>query len=187
MTIYDIAQKVKFLVEDNRILNLGEIIRYNNRPKIKNENVAEHSFYVASTTLKICKMYNLDNETTLKALQFAIIHDIPELLIGDLPFETKEYNQHLKEEVEKAELNSLAADMPEYFNLYSKFLEEEKHETIPFLVVKLADTISVVQYSMREIELGNGTDSMNSIFERAIGRVTKLILKLETKISEAQK
>jgi hypothetical protein len=44
MTAYFNYNKVKAL-GDNIIMELGEIIRYNNRNKIKSENVAEHSFY----------------------------------------------------------------------------------------------------------------------------------------------
>jgi 5'-deoxynucleotidase YfbR-like HD superfamily hydrolase len=175
--------KVKAL-GDTQILGLGEIIRYNNRPKIKNENVAEHTFYVASTVLKICRMFNLDDSVKFKALEFAVVHDVPELLVGDVPYDTKVNNPALREAVEQAEIIALEQYMPEYLESYSQFLKEEKEETLPYLVTKLADTVSVLQYSNREIDLGNKTEQMKKINEGAQERVAKLIEKLEAKIQE---
>jgi putative hydrolase of HD superfamily len=172
---------------DTTILGLGEIIRYNNRPKIKHENVAEHSFYVITTVLKIVKMFNLSDEIKYKALEFATVHDIPELMVGDIPYDTKVNNPALREACEQAEVIALEQNMPEYLDSYKKFIEEEKQETIPYLVTKLADTVSVLQYSNREISLGNQTPQMRDINEGAQERVARLIQKLEDKITEESK
>lgn len=169
---------------ETQILGLGEIVRYNNRPKIKTENVAEHTFYVASTVLKLCTIFNLNESIKNKALEFAIVHDIPEILIGDVPYDTKVNNPLLREEIEKAEIKSLSDHMPEYLDSYSKFIEEEKLETTAYLVTKLADTISVLQYSNRELDLGNNTEQMKNINSDSKGRIQKLINKLRDSIEE---
>jgi 5'-deoxynucleotidase YfbR-like HD superfamily hydrolase len=167
-----------------QILGLGQIIRYNNRPKIKNENVAEHSFYVIATVLKICKMFNIDEATKHKALEFATVHDIPEMFVGDIPYDTKVANPELTELLQEAELNELEKHMPEFLDSYKQFLKEEKEGTVAFLVTKLADTVSVLQYSNLELELGNKTESMKVINEDAQRRVFNLIEKLEAKLAE---
>ncbi|MED4262020.1 YfbR-like 5'-deoxynucleotidase [Priestia aryabhattai] len=164
------------------IMGLGEIIRYNNRPKIKNENVAEHSFYVSTTVLKICKMYDIDDATKLKALTFAAVHDVPEIFLGDVPYDTKVDNPALQEILSAAELASLEKNMPELSEDYRQFLKEEKEESVAYLITKLADTVSVLQYSNRELQLGNQTQSMKVINDGAVERVSKLIDKLETKL-----
>lgn len=169
---------------DNTILGLGEIIRYNNRPKIKHENVAEHSFYVVTTVLKICQLYKIDEKTKLKALEFAAIHDLPEIFLGDIPYDTKVNNPLLVEALEKAELTSMYVRMPEFAKQYEQFLKEEKEETLAYLIVKLADTVSVLQYSNREIELGNRSEQMKSINDGAMMRVFNYINKLEEKLNE---
>lgn len=169
---------------ETQILGLGEIVRYNNRPKIKTENVAEHTFYVASTVLKLCTIFNLNESIKNKALEFAIVHDIPEILIGDVPYDTKVNNPLLREEIEKAEIKSLSDHMPEYLDSYSKFIEEEKLETTAYLVTKLADTISVLQYSNRELDLGNNTEQMKNINSGSKERIQKLINKLRDSIEE---
>lgn len=185
MSSYFNHEKVKML-GDATILGLGEIIRYNNRPKIKHENVAEHSFYVITNVLKIVKMFNLSDEVKYKALEFATVHDIPELMVGDIPYDTKVNNPDLREACEQAEVIALEQNMPEYLDPYKKFLEEEKKETIPYLVTKLADTVSVLQYSNRELSLGNQTPQMRDINEGAQERVFRLIQKLENKIEESK-
>jgi putative hydrolase of HD superfamily len=167
---------------DPMILGLGEIIRYNNRPKIKNENVAEHSFYVVTTVLKIASMYGLDSDIKNKALEFAAVHDIGEAFLGDVPFDTKLNNPELSEVLEKAEVIALEENMPEFADAYRQYLVEEKEETIPYLVTKLADTVSVLQYSNRELELGNRTPQMQSINDGSHLRVATLIDKLEAKL-----
>jgi putative hydrolase of HD superfamily len=182
MTYYNTG-KVKAL-GNPQILGLGEIIRYNNRPKIKQENVAAHSFYVITTVLKVCQMYNIDDVTKLKALEFAAVHDIAELMIGDIPFDTKVNNPLLCQAVEEAEVIALEKNMPEYLTAYKQYLEEEKDETIAYLIVKLADTVSVLQYSNLEIELGNRTPSMRLINDGAQERVATLIYKLELEINK---
>lgn len=161
-----------------KILNLGEIIRYNNRPKIKHENVAEHSFYVASTVLKICKIFGLSEDIKHKALELAIVHDIPELLVGDIPYDTKVNNPELAKYVALAEVSELEKHLPEFSDSYKEFLKEEEEETVVYLVVKLADIVSVLQYSNMEIDLGNRTKDMMVINDDAIERVRKMAQKL---------
>lgn len=182
MTYYN--QGVTKTLGDNKIMGLGEIIRYNNRPKIKNENVAEHSFYVVTTVIKICNLYEIGDYIRLKALEFAAVHDIAELLIGDIPYDTKVNNPELRAAVEEAEVNALRQHMPEYLDTYLNFLDEEKRETVAYLITKLADTVSVLQYSNRELDLGNQTLQMKEINDGAQERVFRLVQKLEEKLEE---
>lgn len=164
------------------ILNLGEIIRYNNRRRIKDENVAEHSFYVVAVTLKICKFYNLSDSVTFEALKYAISHDLPEILLGDVIFETKESNPLIKDLIEDAEIEAIknSDDLKCFYPEYLDFVVGEKNNSLPSLVVKLADTISVVQYSEREIELGNNSKQMLEINKNSKIRVERYIDKIES-------
>lgn len=184
MTYYNTG-KVKSL-GDSKILGLGQIIRYNNRAKIKDENVAAHSFYVVATVLKICKMFNIDNETKYKALEFATVHDIPEMFTGDMPYDTKVANPELAALLQVAEIHELEKNMPEYLDSFVQFCAEEEEETLAYLITKLADTVSVLQYSNLELELGNKTEDMKVINDGSQERVYNLIQKLEAKIQEEQ-
>ncbi|MGG1916127.1 hypothetical protein ABFY54_29420, partial [Priestia megaterium] len=65
---------------------------------------------------------------------------------------------------------------------YRQYLKEEKEQSVAYLITKLADTVSVLQYSNRELQLGNQTQSMKVINDGAVERVSKLIDKLETSL-----
>lgn len=164
---------------DYEIMNLGEIIRYNNRPKIRKENVSEHSFYVATNVIKICHQFKIPADIKLKALELAIVHDIPETFLGDVPYTTKRDNPMLAEMLEKAELYELNKHMPEFYHAYVEYIQGEKTNELTSVIVKLADTISVLQYSNNEIELGNTSRAMKTINDDAKIRVSSMINKLE--------
>ena len=68
------------LMKDYR---LKSTIRYNNRNKITNESVAEHSFYVGLYTLEICNKLKLNHSLTKYALEKALLHDMVERDISD--------------------------------------------------------------------------------------------------------
>ena len=70
--------------------------------------------------------------------------------------------------------------MPDYADIYSLYLKEEEERTLPYLITKLADTTSVLQYSKREITLGNRSDEMKGIYEGAVSRVTKILEEIES-------
>lgn len=184
--IYDGSAKEEINYFGNYdIMNLGEIIRYNNRAKIRKENVSEHSFYVVTNVIKICKAFKIPINIRLEAIELAAVHDIPELFLGDVPYTTKRDNPMLAEILEQAELNQLRDNMPEFYEQYNTFIEMEKEGTLQFLIVKLADIISVLQYSNNEIELGNTSKSMKEINDDAKIRVEIYIHKLKCKLRES--
>lgn len=131
------------------IYGLKHIIRYNNIPKITNESVAEHTFFVTAIVLKLNNYYKFNLE---KALVMATIHDFIETYISDIPRNVKNKYKKLNDvlvEVEKDAWNDI---YPEY-KIYIDELEENK--TIEAKIVNLADTLSVLQYSSTEVKLGN--------------------------------
>lgn len=115
--------------------------RYNNRIRIKDESIAEHSFFVAYNILKVGYDYKLPAEVINEAVSMAIAHDFPEL--------SEQYEKLVKND-------SLAA-----------------------LLVELGDAISVLQYTNREISLGNKTDDMAIIHNEVCCRVTQLFARLD--------
>ena len=66
MNIIDLPQLEQYLIDVYRLKN---VVRYNTRNVIKKESVAEHSFYVALFTLKICNDYNVDPRTEKRAIE----------------------------------------------------------------------------------------------------------------------
>ncbi len=133
---------------------LSSIIRYNNTPRIKEENVAEHSFYVAFYVMILSDfVQGIDKH---KAVLLALVHDIEESISGDIPHNVKLKYPDLNDSLER--MNYLIAS--EIFgSRHSKYLDLWKetriHDTLESKLVDLADKLSVYLYSSDEVSMGN--------------------------------
>ena len=146
-----------------KVYNLKFIQRYSITPRITNETVAEHSFFVATYVMELYKDYKFDLN---KAVQMAIIHDFAESFIGDITLSTKTMCPDLVEAVSNAEKEVMFQNFPSF--IYELYREYEQRTSVESLIVKLADTMQVKQYAGNEIELGNNSIIMRSIFSRAV-------------------
>lgn len=146
-----------------KVYNLRFIQRYSITPRICNETVAEHSFFVATYVMELYKTYKFDLN---KAVQMAIIHDFAESFIGDITLSTKTMCPDLVEAVSNAEKEVMFQNFPSF--IYELYIEYEQRTSVESLIVKLADTMQVKQYAGNEIELGNNSITMRSIFSRAV-------------------
>ena len=150
---------------------LRSLIRYQNCNRNINESVAEHSFYVAAFVLKLREYYNFDLQAALKT---ALIHDIMEARISDVPHNIKLKNPKLAEALEEAESNVLDEMFyPEATGLLSDF---NHGQSVEGLVCQLADVLSVVLYANAEIKSGNKV--FNYIAIKALDRVRFVLQKL---------
>ena len=66
------------IVDDYNVYKLSNIIRYSQQNKIKNETVAEHSYYVSWFVNRLCTKYSLSDTIRLMALEAALLHDVVE-------------------------------------------------------------------------------------------------------------
>lgn len=162
------------------IYKLKNIIRYNTRMHIKNESVAEHSFYVALIGLKLCDKYNVDEDTTRKVLIKALLHDMPEIEINDITHDAKE-KLGLRPFLEHYEKDYFNRKFAKHANLMNKSF---KNSAIVNTIVDLADAYSVVQYVSNEILLGNNSNDMTEILAESTHRTEKYVKKLKRLIGE---
>ena len=95
-----IKNDIAIFAKDINILR--NLIRYQNVHRNINESVAEHLFYVSCLVLKLREYYTFDLE---KALKTALIHDIQERYISDVPHNIKTANPNLAKALEEAEDN----------------------------------------------------------------------------------
>lgn len=146
-----------------KVYNLKFIQRYSVTPRITNETVAEHSFFVATYVMELYKYYKFDLN---KAVQMAIIHDFAESFIGDITLSTKTMCPDLVEAVSNAEKEVMFQNFPSF--IYELYREYEQRTSVESLIVKLADTLQVRQYAGNEISLGNNSVTMRNIFSRAV-------------------
>lgn len=146
-----------------KVYNLRFIQRYSITPRICNETVAEHSFFVATYVMELYKIYKFDLN---KAVQMAIIHDFAESYIGDITLSTKTMCPELVKAVCEAEKTVMYQNFPSF--IYDLYQEYEGRTSVEALIVKLADTLQVRQYAYNEISLGNNSVTMRDIFSRAV-------------------
>ena len=76
---------------------MSQQVRYNNRHRIHNEDLAQHSFMVAYNILKIGYNYNIEDKLVHKACAMAIVHDCPEMFTSDIPHDCKVKHPELRE------------------------------------------------------------------------------------------
>lgn len=173
-----------FLSKDGRdmLQRMSNMIRYNNAVHIHNENVAEHSFYVAMYAMCICDFLHTGDKFRSVSIEKALIHDVHEIEISDIPHNVKHSMEGLSEQCIKFEewynathFTTLQRDLNEFSNTQQAVIN---------IVVELADILSVRQYSQQEVEFGN-VKRFGEIVESTNNRIDRcledLALFVETK------
>lgn len=155
----------------DKVYRLEYIIRYSNVPRVHDESVASHSFFVAAIVMKLSDTYKFDLG---RALQIAISHDIPEYITNDLSHETKQLFPEIKAILLKAEIAALKT-MP--MSIQDGFTMYNDEDIVESMVVHLADAMQCNQYSRHEISLGN-TGYMTEVESGSAQRVSYLKNKL---------
>ena len=156
---------------------LRNLIRYQNCPRLINESVAEHSFYVAALVLKLREYYEFNLEVALKT---ALIHDIPESRISDIPHNIKAANPNLTKALEEAEAKVTSEMLSDEATILIK--EFNNGETVEGKVCQLADILSVVLYASDELKVGNSV--FNYIAIKAIGRCKEVVDSLKDHLNK---
>jgi 5'-deoxynucleotidase YfbR-like HD superfamily hydrolase len=136
---------------------LSKIIRYNNRCKIQNESVAEHTCFVSLFCLKILAKLKLDHETERKVMILAALHDTAESMTSDIPHDVKANYPEMKNILDKIECDYYDEHWSEYI------FELKEPGDLVYNIVKLADSYSVYQYCLNELALGNVSYVINEI------------------------
>ena len=157
---------------------LRSLIRYQNCNRLVNESVAEHSFYVAVFVLKLREYYDFNLEVALKT---ALIHDIPEARISDIPHNIKLANPEVAAALEKAEEKVTVDMLSEEANALLKSFNHG--DTVEGKICQLADVLSVVLYANDEIKCGNRI--FNYIAIKAIARCKEIVASLEAHLNNS--
>ena len=141
------------IVDDYNVYKLSNIIRYSQQNKIKNESVAEHSFYVMWFVNRLCTKYGLSDIIRLRALESALLHDIPEVITNDITYDVKQMIPEVSALLQPYEVETIR----EHSDRACKVLfdPETYEERVAKRLVKHADVLSVLQYCQHEECLGN--------------------------------
>lgn len=118
------------------IRNGGGVARFHTHRTLQRETVAEHSWGVATLVMQ------LTNKTcSAELLMAALVHDVSEHIVGDMPAPTK---RSLGEIIGECE-DELLGDHGLRFNL-------SKEEAA---VLKMADVLDGLAYCLKERSMGN--------------------------------
>jgi len=151
------------------VYKLKTLVRYNHRLRLTNESVAEHSFFTALFVLEICDKLSIEGELKAKCIEYALLHDVPETILSDVPSDVKDLSESLRMLLRSFEDSFMETNYPDYA-LYSK--DDEI-----FAIVKLADLYSVRQYCMVEAALGNKTLDFSDAVNERIDRLEEELIK----------
>lgn len=163
-------------------LIMTQQVRYNNRHRIHNEDLAQHSFMVAYNILKIGYNYSkIPRAEIYKACSMAIVHDCPEMFTSDIPHDCKTKHPELRSMLADIEQEFITEEMPELETLYNEYAEGS---SLAFTLVELGDAISVLQYVNRELIHGNKHEDMQIIKNEVSLRIVKLFEKLDKAVKE---
>lgn len=165
-------------------LILTQQIRYNNRHRIHNEDLAQHSYMVAYNIIKIAYDYSIEDSIRDRAVAMAITHDYSELYTADLPHDCKVAYPELKVILNKIEKEFIHNEAPE---LESLFLEYSNENSLSCKLVTLGDAISVLQYVNREQIHGNTSQDIDIIKNEVSLRIVKLFEDLEKSLKKEMK
>lgn len=154
------------------VVRLKYITRFSLLPRVKNESVAEHSFFVVLIVIKLHNYFNFDLK---EALTYAVSHDIPEYATSDIPFNLKRHSSKLANELNRLELETLELFPSVIYTGYKKY---KNQETVESQIVKLADIIQSILYLENEVQLGN-KEVMNPIVNDSYERAKKIFTDLE--------
>ena len=151
-----------------QIYNLAYIQRYNTMPRIKNESVAEHSFFVASIVVKLYEAYDFNLG---KALLMAVTHDWAESWLGDTVNVVKADFPGIGNSISAAEDHIMIKNFDGI--VYENWHEHNELISVEAKIVKYADVLQVLQYANHEVSLGN------TCFKRVVDDVQPILSKLK--------
>ncbi|MDC0506249.1 HD domain-containing protein [Candidatus Gracilibacteria bacterium] len=167
---------------------MSDVIRYSGTKVLNKENLAEHTYYVGIIADGIAedleKKFDLDIDR-YRVLKYALYHDIEEVFTGDIVSPVKYKSESLRKQFEEVGNLILEEELKNHFygNTHiSKMIlsthrayEEGKRKILENKIVKLADILQAIGYTISERNLGNThlihiTRSLVEILENRYGQ-----------------
>jgi 5'-deoxynucleotidase YfbR-like HD superfamily hydrolase len=104
----------------------------------------------------------------------ALFHDISEVLLSDTPHNTKKMFPKIAVAVKDCQKPAINMIDPSMIGIIENY---DDQKTIEARIVKIADILSVIQYTRQEVSLGN--KYMRRILDESISYTQKLYKKVE--------
>lgn len=149
---------------------LSFVPRWSIARRIRDQNVAEHSFYTTVYALGICQHFSLSPETERRVIRYALCHDFEEIFTGDIPGPAKRAIAH-----EHGYANVIVPHVKKV--LGPIFWHKDEVPQVVASIVKIASLIDEIFYMATEFQLGNM--SFNTVFMNSMARLTRAVDQLE--------
>lgn len=144
----------------------------------KRFNIAEHSaevcLYTSHIVRALLKSDYITKEQAFEINEYALIHDIPEVITGDIPFPLKSKYPEMKTLLDTIEEDAVVTLIPEYPSDQSAFTK---------FIVKLADLLAVTREMEYEVQAGNeeitieyAGENCLKILDTAINKISQVNL-----------
>jgi len=159
---------IKYILNLRHIPRTGWLLR--GVPPAIAENVADHIFLTSIIAMDIAsRLSNMGvNIDVSKVLMMSILHDIPEVVTGDIVRYVKTRVEDYFSEIESEALETLG--LQRYRELYTELSNSASLEA---LVVKVADDIATILEGMRLVE--NGYTQVSEIVENVKAHLNRVI------------
>lgn len=152
---------------DGELTKLRNVVRFSNSTRIKDESVAEHSYFTAYYAMMLARALSVKEGVKIdmgKVLEAALLHDIDEAMSGDFVRHFKYMDADLKSHIETATEKLMQHAFEPMFMCDNTYLSQKLNHiwktakdvsTLEGDIVAFADFLSVLSYVMNEIDCGN--------------------------------
>jgi putative hydrolase of HD superfamily len=164
----------------NEISGQAYVVRYNGKPTLHRQNLYEHHGSVAQLLLLLFKVYDVPEFEQLNALKRALTHDLPEIWLADIPFNTHVDNPHFSEAYDNSEQKILNSKLDKFDYSVSKYSRV-------WHLVKAADCLDVVLFCKQEFNLGNKSDTVMSMYKQDVELAAKHLRELDSNYARFEK
>ncbi len=147
-------------------------------PPSSAENVAAHSHTMAILSYLLAKQAGEEVDLT-RLLLMALIHDLPEAIIGDIPISAQRADSSFREAKEKAEnaaMKIILNSLPEKIRLQLQNIWKEylSGETLEARLVEGADRLATAVHAVELIKSGYPSKRFIPFIDHAEATLTKL-------------
>jgi 5'-deoxynucleotidase len=164
------------------LVSLADVKRWVTIKTLRDQNVAEHSFAVAVIVMELwqrLKLREMDIPTALETITWALFHDGPEVLTGDIDGKFKRDFPVVKKAIAEAEADA--------FPWYRDTIDGIS--VLAVALVKLADKMESIAF-IRQWGLGARADDVRReleaiLFTELVPRAAEVMGKDEDKVEDA--
>ncbi len=130
------------------------------------ETVSGHSYRLALMALHYCR------QNTLRCVGMALVHDLPEVITGDIAVRNKKEDQRVtdgeKKALERKAAEKLFASQPEMLSLWEEYVENKTPES---KLIHDLDKVEMVLQALEYTEQGRAPEDLEEFFQTSGPRI----------------